>query len=76
VAGAAALLLAAHRHEGLNVTGAQMKPLLMAGAAQSPGLANKTQSGAGKPPLLGLYRLVLPALANPAGQSSCGHAAC
>lgn len=47
VAGAAALLLAAHRAAGLTTaTGAQMKALLMQGAQQTPGLFNRTQSGA------------------------------
>ena len=46
VAGAAALLLAAHRAAGVNATGAQMKSLLINGAAPSAQLASRCKSGA------------------------------
>lgn len=46
VAGAAALLLAANRAAGYNVTGAQMKDFLMRGVLRTPSLDQKCKSGA------------------------------
>jgi hypothetical protein len=46
VAGAAALLLAAHRAAGANVTGAAMKALIMTGVAPASQLTSRCKSGA------------------------------